>query len=162
MKLPKPDTGFTLIELLVVASLIAILFSIGVAKYSEFNRRQIIEQSALEIKNNLRLAQNKAFTGEKVSACLVGTDDRLLDGWYMSFTNSTYQIYGCCGGCGAPGLQFTLPTTDLSSKGITLSYPSSPIRFRPLGQGVENDGTITISGPGGSRSIIVTASGEIR
>lgn len=160
MKLPNSDTGFTLVELLVVASLVGILFSVGIAKYSEFNRRQAIEQSGLDIKNNLRLAQNKAFTGEKDSAC---TDARLLDGWYMGFTSSTYQIYGCCGGCAAPGLQFSLSTIDLSGKNITITaYPSFPIRFRPLGQGVENSGTITISGSGGSRSIIVTASGEIQ
>jgi len=155
MRLPAPNTGFTLIELLVVVSLMAILFSIGVAKYSEFNRRQIVEQSALGIKNDLRLIQNKAFTGEKASSC---TDDQLLDGWYMSFGDSSYQIYGSCGGA-----QFSLATTDLGDKSITItSHPGSPIRFRPLGQGVENSGTITISGPGGIRSIIVTASGEIR
>ncbi|MGB9613813.1 MAG: pilus assembly FimT family protein, partial [Candidatus Margulisiibacteriota bacterium] len=36
------NTGFTLIELLVTISLIGILFTIGIASYIDFSRRQTV------------------------------------------------------------------------------------------------------------------------
>jgi len=41
--------AFTLIELLIAMSIMAILFTIGIAKYNDFNRRQIVTQAALEL-----------------------------------------------------------------------------------------------------------------
>lgn len=164
MKLPCKSSGFTLIELIVVVLIIGILFSIGVAKYGEFNRSQIVEQAALDLKNNLRLAQNKAFSGEKDTSVCGDPGDvntKSLDGWYVSFPNNrSYQIYGQC-----DGTPFPLPPTtiDLSFKKVTISPPLPPtIRFKPLGNGVENAGAITLSGSGGSRTVTVTAAGEIR
>jgi len=161
MKLPSKTSGFTLIEVIVGVVIMGIIFSIGVAKYGEFNRSQIVEQAALDLKNNLRLAQNRAFSGQK-DADICGDpavgDTKPLDGWYVSFTNNSYQIYGQCGGD-----PFSQATVDLSIKKVTIVSPlPSTIRFKPLGQGVENEGTITLLGSGGSRTVSVTATGEIR
>lgn len=159
MRLPGKTSGFTLIELIVAVSIIGILFSIGVAKYGEFNRSQIVEQAALDLKNNLRLAQNRAFIGEKDSSPTACGTTKYLDGWYVSFDSGSYDIYGRCG----EDTTFFSTTIPLSSKKVTISSPLPPtIRFKPLGNGVENAGTITLSGSGGSRTVTVTATGEIR
>jgi len=156
--------GFTLIELLVTISIMGILFGLGVAKYNEFNRRQILDQAAQELKSNLRLVQNKALAGEKdCTVCQVGSkcgdgDDKVLDGWYVSFSANNYQIYGKCGAA-----QFSPQTVDLSRRNITLSSsPSNLVRFKPLGQGVDGATTITLSGYGETRTITVTTTGEIK
>jgi len=156
MKLPSSVSGFTLVELLVVASLMAVFFSIGVARYNDFNRRQVIEQAGLELKNNLRLAQNKASIGEKDST--VCTDAMLLYGWYVSFDSGSYRIYGNCA-----GTEYSSTTINLNSRGISVSNPpATPIRFQPINRGVEGATTITIYGSGGRRSVTVTTAGEIK
>ena len=162
---PTKISGFTLIELLVTISIMGILFGLGVAKYNEFNRRQILEQAAQELKSNLRLVQDKALAGEKdCTVCMRGIvcgdgDDRVLDGWYVSFSTGSYQIYGSCG-----GLQFPISpqTVNLSSRNISIPSPPSPIRFKPLAQGVDGATTISLSGYGETRSIMITVTGEIK
>jgi len=164
-KFSRVNPGFTLIELLVTISIMGILFGLGVAKYNEFNRRQILDQAAQELKSNLRLAQDKALAGEKdCSVCQVGIkcgdgDDKVLDGWYVSFSSGSYQIYGRCGGQQFP----TSPkTVNLSSRNINIPSPPSPIRFKPLAQGVDGATTISLSGYGETRPITVTGTGEIK
>lgn len=161
--------GFTIIELLVSMSIIGIVFGVGVAAYTRFNRQQILFQAAQDLKSNLRLAQDKALAGEKdcsPSKCggsdgICGTGDaneRKLDGWYISFTENGYQIYGRC-----EGQTFGPPAIDLTKRSITIdSPPPKPIRFKPLGQGVEEATTITLSGTGGTEKVTVTETGEIR
>lgn len=158
MKLPSKTSGYTLIELIVVVVIIGILFSIGVAKYGEFNRSQIVEQAALDLKNNLRLAQNRAFSGEKDTSASACGDTKRLDGWYVSFASGSYDIYGRCGG----DTTFSSTTKDLSSKKVYISPIPPTILFKPLGNGVVNAGTITLYGSGGSRTVTVTTTGEIR
>jgi len=168
-KFSRVNPGFTLIELLVTISIIGVLFGIGVAKYNEFNRRQILDQAAQELRSNLRLAQDKALAGEKdcsSSKCggsdgICGTNDaneKSLEGWYVSFSANNYQIYGKCGVA-----QFSPQTVDLSGRNITLSsFPSNLVRFKPLAQGVDGATTISLSGYGETRPITVTGTGEIK
>ena len=156
-------SGFTLIELLVTMSIIGILLGIGIAKYNEFNRRQILIQAAQELRNNLRLVQDKALAGEKnCSVCQVGdecgdSDDLVLDGWYVSFSSGSYQIYGSCG-----GETFSSKTITLSDRNISIPLPPSAIRFKPVGQGVEGETTITLSGFEKTETVTVTKTGDIR
>ena len=161
--------GFTLIELLITISIIGIIFTLGLAKYNEFNRRQILAQAASGLRSNLRLAQNKAFSGEKdcsASKCggvdgVCGTNDaneRSLDGWYVSFTADSYQVYGQCGGVAFPDS----PKTEyLTQRGITISSTTNPVHFKPLGLGASEAVTVTLSGYGPDEVINITVGGEI-
>jgi prepilin-type N-terminal cleavage/methylation domain-containing protein len=158
----KSCPGFTLIELLISISIIAVVFGLGVAKYNEFNRRQIVIQATNELKSNLRLTQGRAINGEKDCAvCQVGaacgdSDDLGLEGWYVGFTADSYQVYGQCG-----GLPFSSKTTDLGGRQIALSSTVNPIWFKPLGLGVEEGATITLSAFGIDETVVVSQSGEI-
>ncbi len=158
----KSCSGFTLIELLISFSIIAVIFGLGLAKYNQFNRRQIVIQAANELKSNLRLTQGRAINGEKDCAvCQVGpecgdSDDLALEGWYISFTADSYQVYGQCG-----GLSFSSKTTNLGGRQITLSSTVNPIWFKPLGLGVGEGGAITLTAFGIEETIVVSQSGEI-
>lgn len=152
----KTVRGFTLIELLVTMSIIGILFGIGFAKYNEFNRRQILAQTAQELKNNLRLAQNKALAGEKPT-----TGCTTLDGYQVNFSSGTPDSYTiqakCSEGPVGTAKTFKLPST------VKFTSPPSPILFKVLAQGVEGASTITLRFSGvGDEAVTVTETGEIK
>lgn len=157
--------AYTLIELLVVMSIMGIIFGVGIAKYNDFNRRQIVTQAALELKSNLRLIQNKASSGEKDPTC-----SSALEGWYISFGVNSYRFYGRC-----DGGEFSQKEVSLVTKHITISSSRalpSIIRFKSLGQGSEHglgaqaqdSTTITLAylGSGFSQQVFVSKTGEIR
>lgn len=156
----KNCPGFTLIEMLVVVAIIAFLVSLGISAYNQFNRRQIVTQAALDLKNNLRMAQNKAFSGEKT--CTPGA----LDGYEVYFSASSYYYRAKCGGDYSPGMTFSLPST-VSITGLPDLPSPNPILFKVLGQGTNVNGSTTITLTGfndstNTQTITVTASGEIK
>ena len=61
----RKKSGFTLVELLVVISVITILSSLGFATYVNFNRTQVIVQTADRIISDLRLAQSLAANNQR-------------------------------------------------------------------------------------------------
>jgi len=152
--------GFTLIELLVVMTIIGILFGVGVAQYTNFNRRQILEQASRDLINNLRLAQTKAANGEKPPGCAT------LDGYKVSFSSGgtsnpdTYRIVAICGGSEkGESKTFSLPSVV---KFNPLPSPSE-VLFKVLAQGTDlnNDLTITLTAFGKTKTITVTKQGKI-
>lgn len=162
-KICPKSSGFTLIELLVVVSIIGILFTVGLAFYNDFNRRQIVVQSAKALKDTLRLVQSKALAGEKDSSiCGSGSTSKTLDGWFINFSGSEYRVYGKCGGVEFSSVITTLPT------GFILTSPSTnPLPFRPLVGGVElvvglTEDKICIFGFGKYYRLKITPSGEIK
>jgi len=162
-KLIKQVSGFTLIELMVVVSLIAIMFSIGLASYNTFNRNQILQQAAEETRSNLRLAQNYALVGQKPAGCAGLT----LKGYNFVTTVHTYSINAVCSDDSISG---PIKTVDLSSKNISISVnpnPPATIVFLVLARGVDTgnvqDKTITLSTPSGlNRVIEISTEGVIK
>jgi len=147
----KACLGFTLIELLVAVSVMGIVFSVGVAQYQEFNRRQIVLQAAQDLKSDLRLAQDKALAGEKPSGC------ETLEGYRLSFTSEkNYKIEAVCSG----GVTSEVKSVDLSGN---VTGPSGEwVLFKVLAQGVENPGDFYLSGYGRwVEKVAVEAAGNI-
>jgi len=155
--------GFTLIELLVVMTIIGILFGVGVAQYTNFNRRQILEQASRDLINNLRLAQTKAANGEKP---LTGCENKLLDGYRVKFASGnpdSYTLVAVCDGAevSPSQMRYNLPSVV---KFNPLPSPSE-VLFKVLAQGTDlnSDLTITLTAPtfNQQRQIVVRKNGQI-
>lgn len=163
-KLSISDFGFTLIELLIIISIMGILMTTGVAYYQNFNRRQIVIQTAKELKNNLRLAQSRALAGEKDCAIGVcggtiigcGNDgaEKTLVGWFVDF--SAEEIYGKCGSTKFMVTSFAEDIPD----NVSISWNTNPIQFSPLTQGVTAS-ILCVSGFDQFYKLEITTSGEI-
>lgn len=148
--------GFTLIELLVTASIMIIIFIVGIASYTQFNRGQILNQAGLELKNNLRLAQSRASAGEKPAT---GCDT--LEGYRVTFSTATdndfYTIQAkCSNGLAGDQGRFDLPTV------VRFQPLPSPVLFKALAGGVDGAGAIILSSFGTTRTVTVTGVGEVK
>lgn len=119
--------AFTLIEILVVISIAGFLVTMGIASYVDFNRRQVLDQTAKTIANDLRLAQSKAGAGDKGTGVCPGS----LAGWFFKVVNATsYSIYGNC------GVDFSVKTVNLPANlSFVPSLVGKTILFKPLSYG---------------------------
>lgn len=61
--------GFTLVEILVAIGIMSLIIGIGGISYRDYSNRQQVTSAAREIRSALRLAQTRAFSGEKPSGC---------------------------------------------------------------------------------------------
>jgi len=147
-----PNLGFTLIELLITITIITLLFSIGIAQYNKFNRRQILVKAKDELVSNLRLAQGKSLAAEKPTNC-----SDVLTGHKLKFVNNIeYKIVAVCGNEVDVKADITLPT------GVSKQAGPNEIFFRVLSQGSPTDSTITLQGFGETETITITTTGEIK
>lgn len=165
MRFPCPirQKGFTLVEMLVVMTIIGILFAVGIARYQVFNRNQILTQAAEELKNNLRLAQQKALAGEKPAISGFCTDPGdTLASYRLKFIPSglRYNIKAICSdGSVQPNdfISYNLPENVTGPGG-------QEVLFKVLGQGIDANSqvtfTLTYSGVG-IRNVTVTRVGKI-
>lgn len=145
--------GFTLAELVIAVAIIAGVSGFGAANYLNFNEKQTLEQAGKTLKNNLRLAQNSALSGEKdPSVC---SNDYKLTGWCFSpqGDGDTYKVYGGCSNEPTPttivtfkdDVSYYLPegimVSSFDQAGNVLTGNSNKIVFFPLGRGVgfQND-----------------------
>ncbi|MDO8260174.1 MAG: type II secretion system protein, partial [Candidatus Magasanikbacteria bacterium] len=100
--------GFSLIELMIVIALFSITTIVVTTSYISFQGREILKNAALQLKSDLRQAQNSAQVGDKVSNDDVGcasydtstttVSPTVLGGWYLYITNggTSYTISGVC------------------------------------------------------------------
>jgi len=150
--------GFSLVELLIAASILGLLTTFGLARFHQFNRRQIFDQAVQELKNNLRFAQEKALAGEKPSDwCTAGH----LQGYQLKFnTSSNYLIEAICSDDEISARQVkSIPLLDPVSGPID----EASVLFKVLAQGVDEEKTFTLSFTGmDDKSVTVTKTGEIK
>lgn len=151
-KFSRVNPGFTLIELLIAISITAILFSIGVAQYMEFNRQQILDQAVLGLRTNLTQARNMALAGKKTCT---GTFNGIL---VEANGEQSYRISSQCND-GA-----VLIEEHWFSQGVRrTSGLGTGILFKTLtgGTNLDSDETITLSLSTDNAGVKVTPSGKI-
>lgn len=97
----KDKSGFTLVEIIVAISITLIIATIGIASFTELNRRQIIDQTTKKILADIRLAQNMAISQQKPE-----TGTCIKFNGYNFNLNTTTKIYSIdadctptCSGC---------------------------------------------------------------
>ena len=111
----KLRRGFGLFELMVVITIIGITISVITASFLTFEKNQRLKNAANAMKNEIRLAQSKALSGDKGPLNTAGenpcsndsADGETLIGWYMNIdtaiTNDPYQhFYTIKGDCSDP------------------------------------------------------------
>jgi prepilin-type N-terminal cleavage/methylation domain-containing protein len=159
-KNPSSNLGFTLIELLVAISLIALLFSLGMAQYNRFSRSQTLTKAKDELVSNLRLAQSKAMVAEKPFGC----GDEKLEGHRLEFIdNHSYKIVAVCNCIDCPEVKAAI---NFPSNIVKQSGPDE-IFFRVLSRGIEFVGSqpplvLSLVGSGETQMINITTAGEIK
>jgi Tfp pilus assembly protein FimT len=163
----KNCSGFTLIELLLIFSITALLFSVGIAQYSRFNRRQILNRAKEELISNLRLAQSKALAAEKPLEGACANEDEVVSGHQLRFSGDdrSYIIVAVCGD--DPDQYPEVKEAVFLPEQVFKTSPEDVVFFKVLSQGVDiQDGTnemqIILSGFNETRTITVTKSGEIK
>lgn len=145
--------GYTLVELLIGLSIIGIIFSVGLAGYREFSRRQALTGVSKQLKADLRLAQQLALTGQKPDGVSCDT----LDGYLFSRVDSnTYQILADCSGV-SPHIY---KEVDLGSN-ITITSTNATVTFKVLGQGTDlvASNTLTLTHSSGNQNIMTIGIG---
>lgn len=148
-----PRAGFTLIELLVIIGISLMITGGVIAGYSAFSDNQRLKQTALNFKNDLRLVQNRAMSGQKPEGVVCNT----LEGYRMVLTETSYRPRAICDGAGiGPSPTTTLPP------GVQFVTPPAQIRFDVLsGTVVLGAGTIQIQGVTRTYELTISQSGDI-
>ncbi|MDO8487109.1 MAG: prepilin-type N-terminal cleavage/methylation domain-containing protein [Candidatus Curtissbacteria bacterium] len=139
--------GFSLIELLIVVAIFGLTVSLVTAAFITFDRNQKLRNAALQLKSDLRQAQNKALSGDKGSGGAICPSTSTLGGWYIQIStdstdgkNGKYTLAGDCK-TGAGDSSFAAKTIFLPG-GVTVSAISlgaiadMDIFFQPLTSGV--------------------------
>ncbi len=151
---------------MIVIMIMVILFSVGMANYRGFQRRQSLEAAVRQVRADLSLAREYALAGRKV--CDDADDE--LSGYDFDIDASadTYTIREVC---------LDDPTDDTSQEYFDvksdvdmpsrseISSDVDPILFNVLGRGADLGGNATITitdASGDTRTVIVTPAGEIR
>lgn len=130
-----------------MVTLFGIAASLVTASYLTFERNQRIRSAALLLKNDLRLVQNKATSGDKGPGGICPASST-LGGWYLyvnasSGSNTSYRFGGDCV-TGASEAVFLEKTVNLpnDTKINRIFYDAGDLNqpttvfFRPLASGV--------------------------
>ncbi|RJR25458.1 prepilin-type N-terminal cleavage/methylation domain-containing protein [Candidatus Microgenomates bacterium] len=146
--------GFSLVELLIVISITAIVSSVSIASYIDFNRAQIVNQAAKKIVQDLRMAQSLAANNQKPSSGC-GTLNA-----YMFSINHTTKAYTIIPVCTPAYSGSEIKTGSVSGVSLTGFTSAS---FKVLRQGVSMTGgnNLTVSGFGKQKVVVVDPGGAI-
>ncbi|MBI4100335.1 prepilin-type N-terminal cleavage/methylation domain-containing protein [Candidatus Microgenomates bacterium] len=172
-----PKSGFSLIEFLVVFTIISALTWFGATSYIRFNRNELLNQTAENLRSSLRDAQNRATVGEvdcrtnvlggcggTINGCgsTNDADERPFNGWRASFFTGSYTLEGRCGA----STSFNSVTTNLPTA-VRIATPTpAPVLFKTLGQGTDLTAQLDIVlehvDTGETETVTVMPGGEIK
>lgn len=155
--------GFTLIELLIVAAVTGVILSVGLTGYNRIQRRQIFKSTMDSLIQDLRLAQDKALSGEKIDQC---AEDQPLYGFYFNSSDKFYSILASCHDENDELQSFAVKEVTFPD-GIQKESGPDSILFKVLNQGIDlnGGGSLELSFSGFddsySKTIYISQVGEI-
>lgn len=160
MMFGKHEDGYTLIELMVSIGIMSLLFTLGYASLRDFSRRQALSAVERRLGGELRLAQEKALSGQKPVSDKCDPPQELVGYQFKVVSDSQYVIEANCTGGVVEVKSVSLPA------GITISYPTvNPILFRILGEGTNltasSSSVLTETASGRQVTVFVTEGGEV-
>lgn len=165
--LPNTVGGFTLIEILVAIGILAILMALSISGYSSLNQRQTLLSAGQTMKNIIRDAQSRAYSGEldcSIGACdcTVGSASS-LKGWYVDFVGK--QIYGECQTALGPTITIMPKAFVLPTEVTVVPHATPPDRllFQSYPPSADKQATVCLSQNGvtGNYSIYINNAGQI-
>lgn len=158
-KLPKKYLyAFTFIEVLVAISIMAILFTLGVANFRGMQRSKSLDAVKSQIVADLRQAQQFAQGVKRPDDCL---GDLVSISLGKIVSSNSYEIYAYCSDSGKHNIETPINIPS----GYTISFnPANPVQFLPVGQGVVETIVITVTSAGTGENVTITVGGggEIR
>ena len=152
--------GYSLIEVLVAVTIIGILTGSSLVGYNRFQGRQGLKSAGEQLVSDLRLTQQKALSGEKVSGWCRGAGESLT-GWRLVFTSSTvYDIRGVCSSAATTTYKsISLPNSAAKSGG------GSAVDFAAVNGTTSDNGFVLSRQLGTSVSqitVTITSAGLVR
>ena len=156
-----------MLEILVVMTIIGLLFTFGYASFRDFSRRQALVGIAKQVQGDLRLAQEKALSGEKPSNVNCTAAGQVLNAYNFVVSSSSYTIQADCSGGTVDYETVILPVgISITVSGVTLP-PTNTIKFKVLNNGtnIDSAGTavVTLSQANSPDQVVtVTAAGQIK
>lgn len=160
------EKGFTLIELLVVFSIIAIISTVTLASFSNFNKTSQLKQAGSQLATFFNDAKSRTLSQVKPSSCSGSLEGYVVDicltpGRGGCTSDDTYSMSVLCSGVKtslAPPLVKKLPKgMHFSNSGTTsISYT-----FYVLTGGVGGYGSVRITGNNSNTTVSVSKAGAV-
>ncbi len=155
---PNIQKGFTLIEMVVVFGVIAILSTVAIAGFVNYNRTQILQTGVSELSSTLNLAKSRAISQTKPQEC----SQQILNGYkvVLSVSNNSYSMYAVCSGT----FEYKIGQTIYLPQNVAFKPdPTSTSFFFPIiVGGVTGQGTIYLTAYGVTKTIVVDSTGGIK
>lgn len=131
----KSNSAYTLIELLIAMTIVTIVFTIGLASFRDFSRRQALSGILKSVIADLRSAQQFALTGQKPSGCIT------LSGYTFKMTGQySYELFANC-----TPTDISIKQVNLTSNQIKIFTSPDLVKFKVLGQGTDLSAPLTIT-----------------
>ncbi len=145
--------GFTLLELIIIFAISAIILSISVSSFGNFNSSQIFNGAVSDVVSVLNSARSRSISQVKPPQC-----SSSLDGYEVKFTTADreYEQSALCGGVAVATQQKKLPA---QVSFVTGSAPSVP--FNVSVGTVNSPRTIAVTGYGKTSTISINTVGII-
>lgn len=152
-----------MIEMIVVFGIIAVLSTIAIAAFVNYNKTQVLQVAASNISAVLGLAKSSAISQVKPDQC--NNPPQVLSGYEVDIdiSGGSYTLVADCGGTNQNNSNhYTLQTYNLP-KNITFGSSSqSTIFFPVIVNGVVGSGTIYLNDAyGNQRTVVVDSIGGI-
>lgn len=155
-----PSRGFTIIEILVTITIVSLFVGATYAGFSQFSKRQSLIAAGQTLKNILRDAQSRAFTGETdCTICDCTVNSTGAQSWYADFV--TRELYGKCSGNTFFHTKFGIADNITIT---SLMTPNQGVLFRLPPAAVTPTGTVCLSTtdlPGYYYQVHVDESGNV-